>query len=306
MTTGPAVDSLAALEGSVLRWSMLATAVLAATGIISGVVSSSQIVLFDGMWGVLGIGLTWMSMRASDLVAAGPTPRYPFGREALAPLVIAIQSVALLGTGVYALFTAVQTIVGGGSDVAADVALVYGVVTLVAAGGLWLWLRAVGRPSELLRSEAIQWRAGAGLSLGMVIAFLAAIGLEGGRFDDAARYLDPALVIVACVLLLPAPIRMLRDTLVELLEGAPAPEVQEPVRRAIAEVRHQFELPEPYIRMTKVGRKLYVEVDFVVPGREWDVADEDEIRYALRDRIEHLPYQLWLNVELSGDADWVV
>lgn len=305
MTAAATTEGLRLLESRVLRWSMVATAVLAAAGVAGGIVSSSQIVLFDGMWGILGIGLTWLSMRASDLVAAGPTPRYPFGREALAPLVIAIQSIALLGTGTYAVITAIQTIASGGSDVAADAALVYGVVTLLAAGGVWLWLRAVGRPSELLRSEAVQWRAGAGLSLGMVVAFVAAIVLEGGRFDDVARYVDPALVIVACVFLLPTPIRMLRDTVVELLEGAPAPEIQEPVRRAIAEVRAQFDLQEPYIRMTKVGRKLYVEVDFVVPGRDWDVADEDEIRYALRDRIVHLPYQLWLNVELSGDPDWV-
>ena len=53
-------------------------------------------------------------------------------------------------------------------------------------------------------------------------------------------------------------------TLVELLEGAPEPEIQLPVRQAVHRVRMQFGLDEPYLRMTKVGPKLYVEVDFLV------------------------------------------
>ena len=94
---------------------------------------------------------------------------------------------------------------------------------------------------------------------------------------------------------------MIRTTVVELLEGAPDPSIQRPVRAAVHDVRVEHGLDDPYLRMTKVGRKLYVEVDFLVSGRDWDVAKEDEVRRSLQRRLEPLPYDLWLNVELSGD-----
>jgi len=285
---------------------MLASIVLAVAGVVWGLVSSSQIVLFDGMWGILGIGLTWLSLHAARAVAGGPTPRYPFGREALAPLVIAIQGVALLATCTYASIDAVLVILDGGSDVSADAAFAYGVLTLAAAVVVWWWLRQRGRGSELLAAEATQWLAGAALSLGMVVAFGAVLLLRDTDYSGAGRYADPGLVLAVCVLLVPTPLRMIRSTVVELLEGAPPDAVQVSVRGAVSAVRAEFGLDEPYLRATKVGRKLYVEVDFVVPGEDWHVSDEDRIRRALEARLRHLPFDLWLNVELTGDPGWAV
>lgn len=298
------VVEVASLERRALSVSMVAAGVFAVTGIVWGVVASSQVVLFDGVYSILGVGLTWLSFQASKLVAAGPTPRYPFGREALAPLVIAIQGVALLATCVYASIDAVLTILDGGSAVSADAALGYGVVSFVGALGVTVWLRRAARHSELLGAEATQWLAGTVLSIGMIVAFGAAIALDRTDYANAGRYADPVLVLMACVGLLATPVRMIRVTLVELLEGAPDPEVQAPVRRAVAEVTARFGLDEPYLRMSKLGRKLYVEVDFLVRPDEWDVADSDDVRHALLDQLSDLPYELWLNVDLSGDPEW--
>ncbi len=299
-------DPLGFFEQRVLRWSMVATGSLAAVGLVWGIASSSQMILFDGMYGVLGIGLTWLSMRASRLVAAGPTRRYPFGREALAPLVIAVQGVALLATCVYASVDSLLVIFGGGSEVSANSVLAYGAVSLVATLGVWLALRGPARRSELLAAEATQWLAGATLSLAVVVAFALVLVLSHSGHGAAGHYADPVLVLVSCVALAPTPVRMIRTTLIELLEGAPDPEIQRPVRHAVSEVQAEFELADPFLRMAKVGRKLYIEVDFVVTGHEWDVADEDQIRHSLLSRLSGLPFDLWLNVELSGDPDLVV
>jgi predicted Co/Zn/Cd cation transporter (cation efflux family) len=298
-------DDVTALERRVLRLSLLATSSMALLGIVWGVVSGSSVILFDGMYGALGMGLTWLSMVASRLVAGGPTAKYPFGREALAPLVIAVQGVALFATCTYATVDAVLVIVDGGSDVSASSAVVYGVITAVAALAVWSAIRGPARRSELLAAEATQWLAGTALSVAVIIAFGVAIVLDRADIGWAGAYVDPVLVIVACAVLVPAPVRMLRTTIVELLEGAPDPEVQKPVRAAVHEVGQEFGLDEPYLRMTKVGRKLYVEVDFLVAGGDWSVADEDRIRRSLLTRLTTLPYDLWLNVELSGEQDLI-
>lgn len=62
---------------------------------------------------------------------------------------------------------------------------------------------------------------GCGLGVGMVVGFGAVIALNGTAWAGAGRYIDPAMVIAACVVLVPAPFGMVRSTLVELLGGCP-------------------------------------------------------------------------------------
>jgi predicted Co/Zn/Cd cation transporter (cation efflux family) len=302
---GPRAPIDPGAERSALRVSMAATALLSVAGIVWGVVSGSQIVLFDGVYAAVGIGLTGLALHASRLIAGGPTERYPYGREALSPLVIALQGVAMLATCAYGSVDAVLTIVGGGSGVIPASALWYGVLSLVAAVAGWAWLRPRGLRSELLAAEAQAWLVGAGLSIGMIVAFGLVLLMNRAGNAHWGRFADPVLVLIASAALAPAPVRMIRRTLTELLEGSPGADIHDLVRRALNDVRDTYGLTEPVLRLTKLGPKLYVEVDFVVAAERWRVADADRVRRDLLDRLSAvLPYQLWLNVELTGDPAW--
>jgi predicted Co/Zn/Cd cation transporter (cation efflux family) len=219
-------------------------------------------------------------------------------------LVIAVQGMALLGTCLYAIVTSIQSILDGGSEVDAGSAALYGLITTVGALAVWFHLRRYAAQSELVGAETAQWAAGWLLSLGMLVAFGAVLLLEGTSYDAIARYVDPVLVLVVCVAFLPAPFRMVRTTVVELLEGAPPADVQAPVRAVVDEVTAEFGLREPVVRMSKLGTKLYLEVDYLVEAGRWDVSDADRVRHALRDRLARLPYTVWLNVDLSTDPAW--
>jgi len=69
----------------------------------------------------------------------------------------------------------------------------------------------------------------------------------------------------------------------------------------VDEVRHRFGLDEPIVRLHKLGRKLYVEVDFVVEPGEWDVSEEDDVRRAVAAGLEPLGLDVWAYVELTTD-----
>lgn len=289
-----------AREQAALRLSLVAAIVTAALAVVWGLLASSQIILFDGVYALIGIALTAIGLGASRIVDAGPTARFPFGLEALTPIVIGVQGVALLGTIAYASLEAVSTILDGGSEVAAASVAAYGAVTAVLSYVVYRRMRTSDRTSDLLDAEARAWWAGVVLSLVVVVGSLAAVGLRAAGVG-VEQYVDPVLVLVASLILLPTPLSMLRTTFVELLEGRPRPEVIEPVRAAVEEVRAEFDLPEPILRVSKVGRKLYVEVDFVVEEGVWDVAGEDRVRRAVDRRLDLLPYDVWLTVEITAD-----
>ena len=218
MTAMKRPTARATSEQTALLVSLIGTLTLGVLGVVWGLAVGSQLILLDGVYGALGVVLSGLSLHASRLVAIGPTTRFPFGREALAPLVVAVQGVALGGICAYAIVASLLTIVHGGSDVAAGWALIYAAVTAIASVGIYLALRPPSKQSDLVRAEAIQWLSGLGLEMGMIVAFAAMLALRDTGWADAVPYVDPALVLVACMVILPAPVRMLRTTVRELLK----------------------------------------------------------------------------------------
>ncbi len=284
-------------EARVLWWSIGVTAVLGSIGVVWGIVSGSQMILLDGVYAVIGIAVSGLLLRASAIAAAGPSTRFPYGREAATPLVIGVQGTILLVTLLYALLEAVFTIRDGGSIVSPGPAMVYAVVTSLCSLVFWRWISGVNKGSDLLKAETIGWRVAALRGVGMSTGFLVLWLLIDSSWDRAAPYVDPVMVIITCIAFLPSPIRMVKSTLVELLEGAPPAEVQAPVLAVVREVFHEFDIAEPTVRMTKVGKKLYVEIDAEVRP-DATVADEHRVRTAVRSRLASLPLDVWLNFEL--------
>ncbi len=289
--TDPAFESLA------LRRSILVTAIIGSLGVTWGIVTGSQMILLDGVYAIVGIIISWLLLRASAMAAAGPTTRFPYGRQAVTPLVIGVQGFVLLATLLYALVEAVFTIRDGGSDVNPGPALVYAVISTVASLAFWRWIRRRNAGSDLLAAETTGWRVAAFRGVGMTLGFFVLWVLIDSSWDRAAPYVDPVMVVITCAAFLGSPVRMVRTTVVELLEGAPPAELQQPVLTIVRDVFREFDIAEPVVRMTKLGQKLYVEIDAEVRP-DATVADEHRVRTTVRDRLKSLPLEVWLNFEL--------
>jgi predicted Co/Zn/Cd cation transporter (cation efflux family) len=299
--SGPAPASAAGRERHGLLVSIVVTAALGALGVAWGLLSGSQMILLDGIYAVIGIATSWLLLRASALAAAGPTRSYPFGREAVTPLVIGIQGTILVATLLYAAAEAVFTILRGGSAVTAGSAILYSVLITAASLVVWRWLQRGAGASDLLVAEATAWRIAALRGVGMVVGFTVLLAIQGSSLDRFAPYVDPVMVLVTCLVFLPPPIRMIRTTIVELLEGSPPARVSEPVHAALDRVTAAFELRDVAIRMTKVGPKLYLEVE-ATARPDVTIGQVDGLRADIERSLAHLPYDLWLNLELRPPA----
>jgi predicted Co/Zn/Cd cation transporter (cation efflux family) len=294
-------------ERRLLRISTIGAAGFSAVAIAWGWLADSQIILLDGVYALIGVLLAGLSLRAAVLVQRGPTSHYPFGREALAPLVVGVQGLVLLGSLGYAVLDAVQVILQGGSETAFGAALGYAVLSAAVGALIWRVMRQGSGSSELVAAEATAWFAGVLLSLGMFVGFLAAIVLSETGAAAVVPFLDPAMVIVAALWIAPTPIGMLGQMWRELLEGAPPTEVAGPLLATIADVSRDYGLPVPMTRIGKLGRKVYVEIDYLVDQDEgWSISDADRVRRILLERLREPGRMLWLNVELHTDPDWDV
>lgn len=290
-------------EGHALRVSLLVSAVTAAGALILGVASGTRIIVFDGAYMGIGLILSAVSLKASSASASGPTRRFPFGRDALTPFVVLIQGIAVAATLLFAVGDAVVVILDGGSPVSPTIIAIYGAATAAIGFVMAWWMRRAAPDSDLVGAEIAQWRAGAILSVMMFLGAGAALVLQGMGLEDVALYVDPVLVLIACLILAYIPIGLVRSGLNELLEGAPSKELDDAITVAVQAVRNEYGLPEPLVRSGKVGRKLYVEVDFVVAGSDWNVGQEDDVRRAVAAALEPLGLDVWAYVALTSSPE---
>ncbi|MFT4108091.1 cation transporter [Propionicimonas sp.] len=288
-------------ESGVLRLSVCVSLLVGVVGVGWGVLAESRVVLFDGLFTSFGTALSGISLFAAWAAGLEADRRYPFGREAVIPVAILLQGAALGGTLLYAAIDSVTLLLAGGTDATPASVVGYGLVTLVVALAMTFALRRLAPRSELAAAEADQWRAGTVLSAIIAIGAAAAAAAAALGWHQVVPYADPILVLVAVGVLAPVPWRLIRAAGREILEAAPPRAVQDVIDTAAARAASEFGLGEPIVRATKLGRRLYVEVDFVVSAGEWDVADEDRVRRMLIGELEPIGYEVWANVELTTD-----
>ncbi len=287
-----------------LSLSLVATSVLAFIGLFWGLISDAGVVVFVGVYLLSGIVLVAISMLALRTSSMAPSARYPFGRHAATPLAAALQGAALLGTLMYGLVEAVTVFIDGGSQ--APSYAIYGFGVLLAGTSLLvvLLLRRAGATSVLSHTELTVWRVRLVVGLMMVIGGLVAQMLE----PRVARLADPALVLIACALIIPRALALVRGGGRELLEASPEPRLQTNIEHAVAtgmaEVTRPGDakkLPVPLVRSAKLGQRLYVEVQFVVEPGQWQVEDEDAVRRAISANLHLLGLDAWATVSLTTD-----
>ena len=304
--TGSIPADVARAERHGLRVSLAATMIIGVGALMWGILSGARVMVFDGIYTLAGMVFIWISMVASRTAASAPSEQFPFGRHAAVPLAVALQGAALIGTAVYGVVDAAIVLAEGGSDTNALDVLLYGIVNGLACAIVMLWLHADARRSDLARAELVSWRASTLLSVLVAAGGAVAVWLTATGSGATSRYVDPVLVILASLVVTPMSVGLVRDGVRELLEAAPdgalSAEIAEAVRRGTAEgLPEERSLPAPIIRATKLGRRLYVEVDFVIGESGWTVGDEDAVRRSITAYLNRLPHRVWANVEITTD-----
>jgi predicted Co/Zn/Cd cation transporter (cation efflux family) len=162
------------------------------------------------------------------------------------------------------------------------------------------------RGSDLVRAEAAEWTGDTLLSLGVLVGFTVALVLDRTGRADLARYVDPAMVALISAAFLPVPLRLATRGVREILTMAPAQQLRDQLAEHVEHVEHEYGFAESYLRASKVGSRLDVEIDFVVPdtARAQCVRDFDEVRADLYGRLQRLAPVTAMTVSFTADPKW--
>ncbi|MDN5859870.1 MAG: cation diffusion facilitator family transporter [Pseudonocardia sp.] len=293
-------------DARALLVSVWVSAGFAVVSLAWGLLAGSLTIVFDGLYSFAAVGLSLAAVLALRTARAGADERYPWGREVWEPLTVLVKAAALGALCLYALVGAVGELLAGGREVSAGWAVVYAVLATAAGVAVTVYLQRRGG-SDLVRAEAAEWRGDTWLSAGVLAGFVVALVLQRTGRADLARYVDPAMVALVSAAFLWVPARLVRSALRELLTMSPEPAVLEPLRACVREVEAAYGFAESFLRASKVGGRVDVEIDYVVAdgSAARDVWAFDTVRQDIADRLAMLPYRTSVAVGFTADRRWV-
>jgi predicted Co/Zn/Cd cation transporter (cation efflux family) len=289
---------------------------IALLGLVLGLRARSSAIIFDSVYELADVVITWLGLLVARLIAlstvgeaAGSrlTERFTMGFWHLEPIVLGLNGVLLTGAAVYALINAIDSFIAGGRHINFTYAIVFSAVTLVLQLGTGVLVLRANRSirSDIVAMDARSWLMSSAMTVGYLAAFGFGALVRGTRLDGITPYIDPAVLMLVCLFVIPIPIPTVRQALADILLVTPRDlksHVDE-VAQAMVQ-RHGFDGYHAYV--ARVGRGEQIELSFLVP-QAWPamkLAEWDNIRDSINEALgEDSPHR-WLTIVFTTDPEW--
>lgn len=296
------------LEQRILKQSLLGTALIAALGIAVGLVSGSLSIIFDGMFSALDAAMCSLSLLVTRLLSQQASRRFQHGYWHIEPLVLTFNGSLLTVLCFYAFVNAVNGLLEGGHELQFGWGMFYAVVVSAFCFFMFHRQRRINRRigSELIGLDNTSWLMSACISTALLLAFSLAWLLERTRFHALTPYIDPGVLALLTLALIPMPVRTVIDALKEVLLITPE-ELDRTLRELMQALTRDYGFVSHSHYATRVGRGLFVEVHIVLPERmeHAGIRQLDAIRERISRAIGESGPDRWLTVAFTRDPRWL-
>lgn len=295
-------------EQWLLRLSMLLALACALVTIGFGLLVGSSSILFDGVYTVVEAAMTGLSLITARLIAKGDDQTFQYGYWHLEPLVALINSLILAFACIYGFLDGLNGLLSGGRLMDFGHAILFYVVASSLYVSLYLYLRRSGRKlgSQLLDLDARSWLIGAILGAALTTGFVLGAMLAGTRTAWLAPYVDPAILTIVSLCLLPLPVRTIIKVTREILQIAPE-DLDDHVHRIAQEIaaRQGFRRFNTHVR--RAGRQRFVEVGFAAAAGDAMISYRamDRIRAEIAEALGGTRPGCWLTVDFTAEDRWI-
>ena len=303
-------------EHGVLRLSIAATIVIAGLGITFGLLSGSSSITFDGVYALTDAGMTGVALMVANLIATSTAADRPKGKLAerftmgfwhLEPMVLGLNGVLLSGAAIYALINAIASVMAGGRHLAFDEAIIYAVLTAIAALAMAVFVARANRTirSDFLTLDAKAWVMSAALTAALLVAFVFGYCIQGTRLAWISPYVDPVALGLVCLIIIPMPISTVRRAFADILLVTP-PQLKQHVDTVAGQFVQRYGFASYRSYVARVGRGRQIELYFIVPaGWPAQTLDAwDRVRDEVGEAIGGDTPDRWLTIVFTADTAW--
>ncbi|NMH59331.1 cation diffusion facilitator family transporter [Alteromonas ponticola] len=274
-------------EKQLLRMSLYVAFLFVVVSIGFAIVTSSSAILFDGVYSMIAFFMALLTLKVANLVQRPDDDRFHFGYTAIEPTLNLFKSLIIISICLYAFFSSLLTLLEGGNPSEYDIAIVYGVFATIGCFGVSFYMRHYGKNlrSDLVMVDAHTWFVDGVLSASILIGFILAYTLNLHGYTRLALYVDPLLLMILGLAMLPIPFKILLASLNEVINKAPPEAVTAVIEKKLAKSLTSVPYKHVEVRISKQGRDLYMLVHIIV-DKSFSIATIGELD-VIRKACEH-------------------
>ncbi|MCH8559648.1 MULTISPECIES: cation diffusion facilitator family transporter [unclassified Nesterenkonia] len=297
-------------EQQALKVSLVGVLIVSALGIGFGVVSGSFAILFDGVFSLVDAVMSVVSITLAGLIAKSASnalskrthDRFTMGFWHFEPIVLAVNALLMMSVAAYALFQAISALLTGGRDVEFGPAVVYAAVVVVLTLVIGFIEHRANKKlgSALVAMDVKGWIMAGGVTGALLAAFLIGMLIEDTDAEWAMPYVDPAVLAIVALILLPMPFSTLRRALAEISLVTP-PELKRQAEGAAQDVTESEGFTDYRVYAAQQGRARTIDVVFYVPTGMGlrSLEDWDRIRDETRAQLDGEDPHSWITVSFT-------
>ncbi len=269
-------------EHKTLKLSLFGSGAFVVLALVFALLTHSDSILFDGVYSLISFSMALLTLKVAKLVERPDDDVFHFGYSAIEPTLNLFKSLIIIATCVYAVFGAINQLSSGGNPTKYGLATIYG---FISTAGCFLvsWImfkRSKNYNSDLVRVDAKTWLVDGVLSGAILIGFLSAWWLVNSPWPEWAKIVDPVILIVLGLSALPIPMKVMLDSLKEVIHKAPTSGIVEEIEKHLIRSLNQVKYEKIEIRVSKRGRGVYLLAHIIVTDefKCSSIDDLDEIR----------------------------
>ncbi len=245
-------------------WGALGQALL---GITFGLLAPSEAIMLDGFFSLINFVMAGISLWVAWLVKQPDNEYFHFGYASFEPLINLVKGLLIAILSIFALCSAINALLHGGRLLNAGVAVQYSAIAAISCLAIALIQTRIAKKTNLpmVRVDAKNWLIDGILSLSIGFAFIIVGLIEETQWSGFIPYADPTILTVIIILTSPISIRIIINNIRQILLGSPQSAMRQHIEQLFQSAITDIPCANRRLRMTQVGRYLYLHIYWLVP-----------------------------------------
>jgi cation diffusion facilitator family transporter len=269
--------------------------------------TQSSAILFDGVYSLIAFFMALLTLKVANLVQLPDDDRFHFGYTAIEPTLNLFKSLIIIATCLYAVMSSVNSVLSGGNVAQYDLAMIYGVIATAGCFAIAAYMKHSSKSlrSDLVGVDARTWFVDGMLSASILLGFAIAYALQSFGYSAYAPYVDPVLLIILGIAMLPIPGRIMLDSLNEVINKAPPEAFTSVIEKKLKQSLDGVPYVHVEVRISKMGRDLYLLVHIIVDESFGltTISELDTIRKASETTMREWNPSIFMDILFICDPD---
>lgn len=294
-------------EKNAIKLVMIGDVIMAILGLTFYYMTHSQAILMDGVYPFIDMVAGLLTLRVATLISKQANQNQPFGYAIYEPLLNFIKGIMVLVVIIFATYASVHALFEGGRQVVADIAVFYAIVASLLGFVLSYFLYRMNKTakSALIDVDLQGWVTGGVLSLAVGLSFGLSMWLENTEYKDWVPYTDPLVILVLVLLMLPMPLRVLKENGLQLIGRFENTETSKRIEALVRQELKEDMFIDFQMRYLQLGRSIYIQLYIQMePDANFSLQAADEFRNHLYQKLQQQYDYLAVDVIFTADPAW--